>query len=442
MHTESDPYCDLESARPKLRLSSAPKSPSPPPPPLTPPPAPTCRAEDTPTIAAAPPAPDPIVEALTKSVSKVSDMLDAAAAGEARYTQLEYTATFWRYWLNDVTNWIIVGLSCGLLMPLARARSNALHFRSIRIAEEGFEYQVKAGKACLLFTAFAAAFVVSIGLAIQQPFAHANYAALASGIAAAAILPLFMRELIRAEIEALSFRSVPFRFTGTNAGAFQIYMLAPAVILGIGIGINFLLDSNRAGYLCTFLLTAILQLHIAYKLKQIEFGARQLRFKGPAVGEQDARKQITLIFIGLQALLAGAAYALFHFNLVALHEVASLVAAETLQQAASLTVAAIVLFFALAQFTLLLWFNLALKIKTRSSYLDRIDIDGARLLDAYRIRSFFTLKLTNALFVILSAGLLAPLARLRQNRYFVENVALIGDASTLDKICKAAKTAR
>lgn len=385
---------------------------------------------------AVPPPPEP---AKLQSTS-IDDALQSANNGTASYVELEYTGTFWSNLSTIWLNRFLILISGGILFPWVHARSKEHFYRNVRIDGTAFEMKSNPTRACVMTAVVYLLVAASLAIGFKFSFPYSGWVALGVFGLAALVVPFIFREMARSETNGLSYRGIPFSFTGDVFGAIGVYLLMPLAAFGAVIGIA--LASNRALGVGSILfwLMALSYARQAYKFKNLGFGKRRIRFSGSFKEMQAIYTLPTICWIAFNLTIVGAGYALVEMGMLTDADVAILINADDTQDISGSPILAIVfLSVAIGESVLIWWTQMFVRIKSEIYYLERIELEGATVLDAYSAWKYFVLRFTNALIRALSFGILEPLVALREHRYYIQNMAIIGGSKTINRICRVAQ---
>lgn len=371
---------------------------------------------------------------------ELDDMLRDAANAQASYTQLNFVGTVGQYYSHWCVTSLMMVFGGIFYLPLVLSRRTELFFKSIELDEARFEFSPSVGKACV-YSGLAVLSGIGAWLMIAfQPLEQWIYAAGGLGAVCAVLVPFVLYEMARNRIEGLSYREVGFEFDGGKAFYVVKYLLLPAIASGVGLVLSFLAQIPMGLSVPILMSFAGIMSNREYLIKHTQFGKKRMEFQRDKHRLGQIYTVPILVGLALHAVLIGALYGLSQLGLLSGFNPFTLVS-ENLdtEDLMNLSVAVLIIYgYVAIEYLYLFWAHCYMGQGRRRYYIDQTSLGPIQAVCAYSGGSFFWLRFGNQMLKVISLGLLTPYAMYREDKYLIENVALVASSKKIRATCIAA----
>ncbi len=381
----------------------------------------------------------PQVRRIKPDSALTNDMLGVADTGKASYLEFSYAGRLSEYILLWLSNGLLTSLSFGILTPWTIIRTRSHFYRNIRLDGDSLQSSTKALGPCLLSLTIALCIGSGFAVLTQTTWDFHEEIALGLGIAACALIPALMRSMVAAIANAITYRGVSLRFSGGWASAYAFYLLYPMLCVATTLAASIFWHPAASAVIASLWISLIVYSHRTYKFQHLSYGRQPLKFCGNFEQFRKIYTVPSLCWIVLQAVIAGAIIIAVANGILHPEFLAKGIAPKQIS-AGELSVGGIVILCVIfIQVAFYWWGEVWVKTKSRAFYIEHLELKGLGLIDAYKVGRYAKLEFSNLIMRCLSLGLLGPWAALREHRYLVQNVALIGSSATLRRFCERAE---
>ena len=322
----------------------------------------------------------------------------------SRFTALKFDGTGLQLFGVQAVNLLLTVVTLGIWIPWARARKRRFFYNNTQILGEGIDYLATG------FDLFKGWVIISILVAgfYALPFLGLPFVQEAISGLLFLVYPWAINKTLRFNARSLAWRDVRFNFQGGYWASFWYFFILPIIgILSLGLLVPLASKAMRS-----------------YIARNYSFGGASFVSEAGVLSYYGAGIKTLLLFIIFAGVILGSLYGVLiatePTQLMALSAALQSGDIDTILQdvgassvMTAIPVAFFVLFFATATYY---------RALTRNLMVGSLRLDGG-----VRFRSNLSggvlawIMITNALLVIMTAGLLWPWAQVRKYRYMAES---------------------